>query len=518
MGKAHKKDKMTYEQKKAAFWAAILTERQRDVREGLVNTGMQAQTRNEDGLTSIMLAALNGKVKSLDTLLDYYERRRELRRKGWIDIRDDNGRTALMMAAAAGRTDAVYSLLLKDAKLELKDDNGMSARDHAEKKQKADVLKLFDEWTAESEEEIIEDDDGNVISDGLTSRERSKLKKKMLQEQEGRGKRKNDGSGKAEDDGEETEDDGAPGPTPIWPEVSKVIESVETLRPVHEISVVRDEEEANLPGAIDPALWYLRTVNRLALRLAPNVLTSIEGGMLARMRKLQTLILSDNALTSLPEEIGKLRHLKVLEVARNQLEALPASLNKCTSLEVLDASSNKISDVSPLNGLQALTILNLSQNKLTNLDLDWDNLTRLHDLIVSYNEIVVLPEEVAQLPGLMEIMAENNKIEEIPPEISQLKKITVFKMDGNPIKDPRVRRMCAADNQRKDLWKYLQKQAGGKGGKKGGKKKGGKKKGGDDDDEDDVKPPKAPAKGDEDDGEDDGFESDDSFDITMEEL
>lgn len=135
-GKGRKNDKASYAEKKAAFWRAVQSQKISDLREGLVSTAMEAQTRNEDGLTSIMFAALNNKEKSLDFLLDWYERRRELRRKGWIDLKDENGRTALMMAAATGKVDIMHALLLKNAKLELKDFNKMDARQHAESKKK----------------------------------------------------------------------------------------------------------------------------------------------------------------------------------------------------------------------------------------------------------------------------------------------------------------------------------------------------------------------------------------------
>ena len=78
-------------------------------------------------------------------------------------------------------------------------------------------------------------------------------------------------------------------------------------------------------------------------------------------------------------------------------------------------------------------------------------------------------------------------------------------VDGNPIKDPKVVKMLR-DDQRKELWKYLEKNA-----KKAVKKERGpgKKKKGDSDDEQD----------DEHDNENDAAnDSDDSFDITMDEL
>lgn len=537
MGKAMKKDKSSFAQKKEAFWASILTERLADLRGGLTNTAMEAHTRNEDGLTSIMLASLNGKLKSLNCLLDWYERRREQRRKGWIDIKDDSGRTALMMAAAAGRADVVDSLMLKEAKYDLKDDEGMTARDHAVKRNKHEVVKLIDEWLADPEDEVLEDEDGNTVGDGLTARERSKLKKQQLQAAERRGLKSSSAGaddakeggagagagagGAGADAGGAPPDDGAKGPRPIWPEVAKVVESVEQLRPIQEVNVVRDEPDETVPaaqGSVDPALYYLRNVNRLSLRLAPGVLTALSGPDLCRMRKLHTLILSDNALQSLPEELGFLQSLKVLEVARNQLTELPPALAKCAGLQVLDASFNKIASLKATHGLENLATLNVAGNSLSALDLDFASLGRLHDLIISNNAIEELPAGVGLLAGLDTLNAENMQLTALPVELTELKKVTVLKIDRNPIKDSKVAKM-AAENNRKELWKYIQKKDGksGKGmSKKAAKKAAKKEKEVENDKEaaskgaalvDAKEAPSAP-----------GDESDDSFDITMEEL
>jgi Leucine-rich repeat (LRR) protein len=510
MGHGQKKDKSSYAEKKAAFWRAVISQRMSDLRDALVNTAMEAHTRNEEGLTSIMFAALNDKPKSLDCLLDWYERRRESRRKGWVDLLDDNRRTALMMACATGNCEMVESLLRKDAKHELKDDEGLTAREHAVKRKKTAVVQMIDDWLHESEEELVEDGAGNLVSDGLTSSQRSKLKRRQLEAKEGRGLKK-EAAPASDADALPAVDLQAKGPVPLWPEVDKVRESVEMLREVHELTVVRAAPEPALEAAsgVDPALWFRHGVNRLELRLAPGALRALPGEGLQRLRAMQVLILNDNALASLPDEIGRLRLLRVLEVARNQLEELPPGLAQCRALEAVNVSNNKLSSLEPLAGLSALASIAASGNRLRALDLDWANLPRLHDITVSHNEIQELAAGLGQLSMLETLVAEHNKIKELPGEITLLKKIKVLKLvDGNPIKDPKVVKMLR-DDQRKELWKYLEKNA-----KKAVKKERGpsKKKKGDSDDEQGQE---HDALDNENDAEND---SDDSFDITMDEL
>ena len=65
------------DQRRALFWTSIHTQTLSDLRDTLTTTAVEAHTRNAtSGQTSFMEAAAAGKVKSLDTLLDWYERRK----------------------------------------------------------------------------------------------------------------------------------------------------------------------------------------------------------------------------------------------------------------------------------------------------------------------------------------------------------------------------------------------------------------------------------------------------------
>lgn len=507
MGKGKRKDKMSSSQKKTAFWEAIMSQQQRNLREGLVNTGIEAQTRNDEGLTSIMYAAYNGKAKSLDTLLDWYQRRYLLRQKGWVNLRDENGRTALMMAASRGHLECIESLINKEANAFMKDKEGRTARDYAAASKKAEAVALIDEMLreSESEDELLEGEDA---ADGLTSTQRSKLKKKRFQEMERRGAKDTNAKVQEESD----DDDGAVAPPPTWEEVKKVLESIEMLREIHEISVVRQDTEPGLEGGIDPALFFLKNINRLELCLAPGVLTAIPGAQLKRLKHLQTLILNNNSLKALPSEIGKLNELKILEVAHNALESLPEELNDLKVLELLDCSFNKLT-ILPALAITCLTSLNVSGNQLNSLDIDFEGLPRLKSLIFADNNVQVIPAEVAKLSNLVDFVGDNNKIEEIPLEMTTLRKIKMFKLDNNPIEDPKVVKLLKQGGKgMKDLWKYLPKAAKRSKDREDVSSRG---NGVEEDQASDTLAAEAGFAGNEDALE---YDTDDSFDITMEEL
>ncbi|MGV0961292.1 MAG: leucine-rich repeat-containing protein kinase family protein [Limnohabitans sp.] len=60
---------------------------------------------------------------------------------------------------------------------------------------------------------------------------------------------------------------------------------------------------------------------------------------------LRWLILTDNALTALPAEIGRCTQLQKLMLAGNQLSALPAELAACQKLELLRISANRLTQL-----------------------------------------------------------------------------------------------------------------------------------------------------------------------------
>ncbi len=57
---------------------------------------------------------------------------------------------------------------------------------------------------------------------------------------------------------------------------------------------------------------------------------------------LQSLILHDNYLVSLPPEIGRLTTLRVLDVSSNSIDTLPEEIGHLTALEVLNLESNDL--------------------------------------------------------------------------------------------------------------------------------------------------------------------------------
>ena len=110
--------------KAAQFWDAIRSQNQKTLHWCLNYGGISSATRDDDGYTGLHHAAMHGKTRSLETILDHI--RRVVLSRGGGDIRgtvknkktaeeidekdEENGMTAFMHACAGGHYDCVKLL------------------------------------------------------------------------------------------------------------------------------------------------------------------------------------------------------------------------------------------------------------------------------------------------------------------------------------------------------------------------------------------------------------------------
>ncbi|MGL5025907.1 MAG: leucine-rich repeat domain-containing protein, partial [Shewanella oncorhynchi] len=60
---------------------------------------------------------------------------------------------------------------------------------------------------------------------------------------------------------------------------------------------------------------------------------------------LEILDLSNNQLSTLPEDLHRLSHLKIIFASNNRFEHLPEALGRCTNLEMIGFKANQIKTV-----------------------------------------------------------------------------------------------------------------------------------------------------------------------------
>lgn len=158
-------------------------------------------------------------------------------------------------------------------------------------------------------------------------------------------------------------------------------------------------------------------------------------GFLGSLRMLGTLLLGDNAFTSVDPAIGGLTQLRFLDLEGNRLSSLPSSLGGLSSLETLDISENSFTSLpGAIAGMSNLKQLDVSDNSLSGPLPAWiGNLTNLEDLALDSNRITELPPQIGKLVNLKWLSAYNNRLTQLPPEIGGLASLEMLFLPNNRI-------------------------------------------------------------------------------------
>ncbi len=127
-------------------------------------------------------------------------------------------------------------------------------------------------------------------------------------------------------------------------------------------------------------------------------------------RNLQTLDVSGNALSSLPDAVTRLAKLQTLRADHNMLSRLPTDIGALTSLKTLALQNNLLAELpDSITSLTALEELTLSDNRLTTLPKGMDGLANLRILDIERNRLTALPVELARLPKMEQFKTSGNK-------------------------------------------------------------------------------------------------------------
>lgn len=218
-----------------------------------------------------------------------------------------------------------------------------------------------------------------------------------------------------------------------------------------------------------------------SLDLSRNKLTSVDAGVFS-LTTLTELNMSENELAHLPANLGSLHWLSVLDLANNKLEALPESIGDCVELACLDVTRNNLTALpESLSNLTKLSIFKFGHNRIASImNVSWSFMETLGTVIGSANcidqlppslaqlenvwrldfcsnLIAVVPSEYASLYSIRYVNLAFNKITEIPAALSQLEQIVEFDVSYNDIAElpddlfasmPSLRLLVIAGNRR----------------------------------------------------------------------
>ncbi|KAM9476277.1 leucine-rich repeat-containing protein 47 [Clarias gariepinus] len=248
----------------------------------------------------------------------------------------------------------------------------------------------------------------------------------------------------------------------VWPEIEKA-EKENRRELVLQGPAV--DEKIKTSGGIHPRLYSLNLLNYLEIRQCAS-LREIHDSI-KNLSHLQSLILCRNKISSVPKSFGELKSLKVLDLSVNELQALPEEICSLSELTTLNVSCNRIEALPDgLSRCTKLSSINVGKNALGCLpeDLFSSKLELLSTIIASENTIEQLSSEIHNLSAIKVLDLSNNKLTEIPFELADCPKLKDINFKGNKLKDKRLEKMVNSC-QTKSVLDYL--RVGGRGKGKG---------------------------------------------------
>lgn len=171
------------------------------------------------------------------------------------------------------------------------------------------------------------------------------------------------------------------------------------------------------------------------LRMAENAFEGPLDAALSNFQHLEILDLSNNKISTLPNDLGMLSSLQTLLLSGNALASLPSILFVSNTLSVLDVSRNRLIGTFASHGmnLPLLKSLDVSQNALTSIANGPIFMARLESLNVAENRIEELPD-LSHSPRLITLTASGNKIKSIHENLVTLQDLKNVDLSRNDLR------------------------------------------------------------------------------------
>lgn len=147
---------------------------------------------------------------------------------------------------------------------------------------------------------------------------------------------------------------------------------------------------------------------------------------------LEILDLSNNQLSTLPQDLYRLSKLKILFASNNRFDHLPEALGRCTNLEMIGFKANQIKTVTAAALPLHTRWLILTDNQIETLPSAMGNLQRLQKLALAGNYLTALPESMANCRNLELVRLSANQLQALPAWLLGLPKLTWLAFAGNP--------------------------------------------------------------------------------------
>ena len=132
---------------------------------------------------------------------------------------------------------------------------------------------------------------------------------------------------------------------------------------------------------------------------------------LSELKKLETLNVSFNSLSSFPDSFVNFKTLKTVNISNNKLTEFPLFLCQLTQVNFVDLSSNQITSLPAAIEVISAVEINLNMNQIS-----------------------VIPESISRCQRLKVLRLEENCISlmGIPPVVLRDSNISLLCLEGNP--------------------------------------------------------------------------------------
>ena len=169
-----------------------------------------------------------------------------------------------------------------------------------------------------------------------------------------------------------------------------------------------------------------------ALRLVGAGLDTFPREIFDLAETLEVLDLSGNAFDALPDDLHRLTRLRILFCSNNPFTELPAVLGRCPSLTMVGFKANRIRTV-PAAALPAgLRWLILTDNEIEVLPPEIGRCARLHKLMLAGNRLTALPETLSDCTALELLRISANRLSALPDWLLAMPRLSWLAFAGNP--------------------------------------------------------------------------------------
>lgn len=148
---------------------------------------------------------------------------------------------------------------------------------------------------------------------------------------------------------------------------------------------------------------------------------------------LEVLNLSQNALSSLPDDLPRLHKLRIVFCSDNLFTELPEVLGQCAHLQMVGFKSNQIRSVAAAALPAQLRWLVLTDNQIEALPDAIGRCSALQKVALAGNRLRSLPDSMANCQRLELLRISANELAELPGWLLQLPRLSWLAYAGNPL-------------------------------------------------------------------------------------